>query len=53
MHERIHTDQLILIFNTIVSGHTMNGKIDLTGSSHIYVPPVSDDDEQSDSGEDE
>lgn len=52
MHERIHTDQLILIFNTIVSGHTMNGKIDLTGSSHIYVPPVSDG-EQSDSGEDE
>jgi hypothetical protein len=31
----------------------MNGKIDLTGNSHIYVPPVSDDDEHSDSAEDE
>ena len=30
----------------------MNGKIDLTGNSHIYVPPVSDGD-QSDSGEEE
>ena len=48
----MHTDQLILIFNTILSEHVMNGNIDLVGSSSVYQPELSTDEEATD-GENE
>ena len=40
-----HADQLILIFNMLLSDHVLNGNIDLTGQSAIFVPELSDEEE--------
>lgn len=37
-HSIVHTDQLILLFNTLLSKHVINGDIDLTGKNNRYVP---------------
>ena len=40
-----HADQLILIFNMLLSEHVLNGNIDLTGQSALFIPELSDGEE--------